>query len=89
MLLFFLLLFYRLGLLIRLKYFNDSLNIVLILALGREFFWDKCVQYLRFTFTFNIYGMKLNELHFSSGTVITHFLDKPYHLIKKYIAKDI
>ena len=36
--------------LIRLKYFLDSLNIVLILALGREFFWAKCVQFL-LTFT--------------------------------------
>ena len=27
---------------------------------------------------FNIYGMKLNEVHFSSGDVITHFSDKPY-----------
>ena len=22
--------------------------------------------------------MKLNEVHFSSGTAITHFLDRPY-----------
>ena len=28
--------------------------------------------------SFNIYGMKLNEAHFSLGTVITHVLDKPY-----------
>ena len=26
----------------------------------------------------NIYGMKLNEVRFSLGTVITHSLDKPY-----------
>ena len=25
--------------------------------------------------------MKLNELHFFSGTVITHFLNKPYQEI--------
>ena len=31
--------------------------------------------------SFNIYGMKLNEVHFSSGTVITPFLDKPYQEI--------
>ena len=30
---------------------------------------------------FKIYGMKLNEEHFSSGTVISHFLDKPYQEI--------
>ena len=36
--------------LIRLKYFLDSLNIVLILAPGPEFFWAKCVQFL-VTFT--------------------------------------
>ena len=28
--------------------------------------------------SFNIYGMKLNEANFSSGTVTTYFLDKPY-----------
>ena len=27
--------------------------------------------------SFNIYGLKLNKVHFSSRTVITHFLDKP------------
>ena len=27
---------------------------------------------------YDIYGMQLNEGHFSSGTVIIHFLDKPY-----------
>ena len=27
---------------------------------------------------FNVYGMKLNEGHFSSETVITDFLDNPY-----------
>ena len=26
--------------------------------------------------------MKLNEVHFSLGPVITHFLDKPYQEIK-------
>ena len=29
----------------------------------------------------NIYGMKLNEVHFYSETVITHFLDKSYQEI--------
>ena len=28
--------------------------------------------------SFNIYGIKLNEVHFSSETVITHSLDKLY-----------
>ena len=28
--------------------------------------------------SFNISGMKLNEGHFSSGTIVLHFLDKPY-----------
>ena len=56
----------------RLKYFHDSLNIALILALSRECFCAKCPT---------SYGMKLNEVHFSSGTVITHFLDKPYQEI--------
>ena len=31
--------------------------------------------------SFSIYGMKLNEGDFSSGTVIIHFLDKPYQEI--------
>ena len=35
---------------IRLKYFHDSLNIVVILAPGREFFSPKSAQFL-LTFT--------------------------------------
>ena len=31
--------------------------------------------------SFHIYEMKLNEEHFSLGTVITHFLDKLYQEI--------
>ena len=31
--------------------------------------------------SFNNYGMKLNEGHLSSGTVIIHFLEKPYQEI--------
>ena len=31
--------------------------------------------------SFNIYGMKLNEVHFSSITVVTQFLDKRYQEI--------
>ena len=31
--------------------------------------------------SFNIYGIKLNEVPFSLETVITHFLDKPYQEI--------
>ena len=30
---------------IRLKYFHDNLNIVVILAPGREFFTAKCAQF--------------------------------------------
>ena len=51
------------------KNFYETLNIVFILASGCEFFFAKCVQHLYA----NIYGMKLNEGHFSSGTVIIHF----------------
>ena len=29
----------------QLKYFHDSLNIVVVLALGREFFFAKCTQF--------------------------------------------
>ena len=36
--------------------------------------------------SFNIYGMKLKEVHFSSRTVITHFLDKTYQeIISEYL----
>ena len=31
--------------------------------------------------SFNIFGIKKNEVNFSSGTVIIHFLDKPYQEI--------
>ena len=31
--------------------------------------------------SFNVYVMKLNEGHFSSGTVIIYFWDKPYQEI--------
>ena len=31
--------------------------------------------------SFNIYGMKLNQVYFSSGTIITHLSDKPYQEI--------
>ena len=31
--------------------------------------------------SFKIYRMKLNEVHFSSGTSRIHFLDKPYQEI--------
>ena len=62
--------------LIRLKHFHDSLNITLILPPGREFF---CSKYVQFPLTF--YRKKLNEVHFFSGTVFTHFLDKLYHKI--------
>ena len=42
--------FQNVFMLVRFKYFHDSLNIVLILAPGREFFCAKCVQFpLKFT----------------------------------------
>ena len=59
---------------IRSKHFHDSLKIALILAPGRGFLWNK----IKWT---KIYGMKLKEAHFSSGTVITQFLDKAYQEI--------
>ena len=31
--------------------------------------------------SFNIYGMKLDEVNFSSGTVTTYYLDKTYQEI--------
>ena len=57
---------------IPLKYFHDSLNIVVILAPGRGFFPAKCAKF---------YEMKLNKADFSFRTVIVHFLDKPYQEI--------
>ena len=48
-------------------FYNNTITNVLILASGSEFFRAKCVIY------FNIYGMKLNEVHFSSGTAIFIF----------------
>ena len=48
---------------IRLKHFNDSLNIVVILALelaGHQVFAAKCAESF-----FYIYGTKLNKGHFS------------------------
>ena len=61
---------------LRLKYFDDSLNIVLILA---PFSW--IFLYSLCPISFNIYEMKLNEVHLFSVTVIIHFLDKPYQKI--------
>ena len=60
------------------------INIVLIIAPGCGFFPAKHVS-------FNIYGMKLNEEHFSSGTVVIHFLDKPYQEInfKSHLNTDM
>ena len=51
---------------IRLKYFRDSLYIAVILAPAGESFTAKYAQ-------FNIYGIKSNDGHFFSGTVIIHF----------------
>ena len=57
--------------LIKLKYFHDSLNIILIM----NFSGYMC------PISFNIYGMKLNEVHFSSVTVMTFFWAKLYQEI--------
>ena len=32
--------------------------------------------------------MKLNEVHFTSGTVITHFLDQPYQEINFNLSRN-
>ena len=53
---------------ILLKYFYDSLNIVVILAAGNEFFLLNLPNFL-----FDIYGITLNEEHISFRTVIIHF----------------
>ena len=51
------------------KHFHYTLNIVDILAPGREFISAKCAQFTR---------MKLNERHFFFRTIVIYFLDKPY-----------
>ena len=57
---------------IRLKHFCDSLNIVVIfLARARQVISAKCVQ-----IPFSIYGMKLSKEDLSSGTVIIHHMEK-------------
>ena len=53
--------FQNILMIIQLKYFRDSLNIVVSLALDHWFF--------------NIYRTELNDGHFFCGTVITHFLE--------------
>ena len=53
---------------IRLKYFHESQNIIVMLPPGREFFCAKCAQF----------PLKLNDEHFSSRAVIIHFWDRPY-----------
>ena len=59
---------------IRLKYFHDNLNIVVIfLPPGREFFILLSVL--------NQMKMKLNGGYFPFGTIVNHFCDKCY--IKK------
>ena len=60
---------------LRFKYFHDSLKKALMLSPGCEF---SLLNYLIFCKT---YGMTLNEGHFSTATVIVHFLDKPYQKI--------
>ena len=48
-------------------FYDNAIKIVLTLP-PSEFFCAKC----------DIYRLKLNEAHFSSGIVIIHFLDGPY-----------
>ena len=50
---------------IRLKYFHDNLNIVVILPPGREFFI--------LLSALNQMKMKLNEGYFPFGTIVNHF----------------
>ena len=57
------------------QYFHDSPYIVIILAPGRYFFYQMC------PISFNIYGIKLNERHFSFVTNLTHLCDKFYQEI--------
>ena len=61
---------------ILLSNFHDSLDIALILAPDGKFFSAKCVQFpLKFA------EWNLNEGHCCSGTIIIHFLDKPFQEI--------
>ena len=55
---------------IQLKYFHDSLNIVVILDSGREFF---STNFSLRPISFKFCEMKLNEGDFSFGAVIIHF----------------
>ena len=57
---------------IRLKDFHDSLNIVVILALDHEFFLLNVPNFQCFQY----YGMKLSKGYLSFETVIIHFWDK-------------
>ena len=54
---------------IRLKHFHDSLNIVVILALDHEFFLLNVPNFQCFQY----YGMKLSKGYLSFETVIIHF----------------
>ena len=60
----------------QLKYFHDSLNIVVTLAPGREIFSAKCAQ---FSLTFKEYFS--SDEHFSFTTDIILFWNKPYQEI--------
>ena len=53
---------------IKLKYFHDSLN-------------NAVISLVNALISFNIYRMNLNKGHFSFGTAIIHFGDKPYQKI--------
>ena len=53
---------------IRLKHFHDTINIVVILDPGHEFLIAKCAQ-----FPLTFMEIKLNDGHFFTGTVIIYF----------------
>ena len=65
-----------------LKYFYDSVNIVVIWTPRCKFFSAKCVQ-----FSFTFCGIKLNEADVSFVTVAIHFWDKFYQekSLKSYL----
>ena len=64
---------------IRLKYYHDSLNLAVTVALGCQVVTFSLLSMC--LILFNIYGKKLNKGGFSSKTVMIHFWNKPYEEI--------
>ena len=56
---------------IRLKYYHDSLNLAVTVALGCQVVTFSLLSMC--LILFNIYGMQLNKGGFSSKTVMIHF----------------